>query len=1553
MRICKLFTAVLLILSYLSPIGATGLAIQANQPGLLILNLQIDSLWVEDGHIYTIPAGQVRSEAGYPQIPHFTEVFVNLPDNANINVIADEATAITNSSVEISPTETAKGMDYSVETANWDGSLYPGYLHAQRSAGSIRGNTGLAISVYPVQVGNNTLLWHRNISLQINWTPRTDSAPQPLSTITLGDLPTGDGPPSGQRLHLPPAYQFSPNLARITVDHDGWHGITAATLQDSGVSLNGIDPGTLQLWNRDEQVLLWLEGAGDGQFNGNDLIVFQARKNPPPAGVEYQNNFYTADNIYWLTWGAGTGLRYVSESVYPDQPPDQVLHPASYEYTRHFERDEYFARLGHMGTHQEWDDFDHFFIMPPIHGGTSDTFMIPINHPYPSNTLRFGVKMHLQGITTGSHNLQAFINGYKIADADWSGQNAQLVSSSQQQMLQNNFLSNGPNQLLITLDGSDPTNRYDQVYLNWVDIEYQRQYQASAGRLEFYQDSALPLATQFEIGGFTSNDILIFKENVSRLQDFLMVDEGGGQFKVIFQDQADSPGTVYHAIEQDSLFTPKLCQAEEPLVDPAAASLSDYLIIAPDSFLTTLQPLAAVRNGSMVDVDDIYRTYSGGVKSPYAIKQFLADCYYHNSPRPGSVLIGMQGGLFGWSSINRGISHYIPAMKIQTFKWGAASSDFWYTLIDGDDLIPEFNIGRLPAASIAELELMVDKVLALENQSAATWQNQLLMIAGYEQTFKNQSESLIASIIEKGIFPSRLNIDEYSEDGPFFGTTDTLIHHFGRGLVYTNFLGHGGGAVWGDRSLMTLEDVEDLTNDNRTPIVTSMTCFTGDVTNPDALGRRLMGYENGGVAGWFGSSGVGWIINDYLLLQPIHRYLFDTEQTIGEIISKAKIEFIATNTAYPDIAKSQLYQFNYSGDPALSLALPEINLIHIQPQDPEPGEELTIHLPHLAPDSVRIQFFNPERIPHPRYPLTLPATNAGEIVYQTADTLAPGNYSLNINWLADGAAHRATTNISLSGAQISFSDITPARPTSLDSISITATISDRQVVDTAELWLNGSYYADLHPNGGQDYSLADPIPPQPAGSTLYLKCRVVDQSDQVTFGPEIALTITTIARFDIESAMINNDEVIQLTALVRNPTNGTGRCVTDFHLLAGDTWQDLGTDTVNFSGPGLRSTSIITGLPAGRNSYRLITRNADYQDRRDTLQVELETMAFWVTPEAGTTTDLATNSWVSRRKFSLKILPGSVASPVIIIIEPTDTLKLNHQPDFSLVQLDSQAAVYDLSIPLKTEISARWTLDTSITADSRLYQYFPKYKIWLPVRESTSAGSTLEFSARIPGKFALLQSSDLTAPELEATVNGQRLLTNSYLNDSPVISLVAQDQNGIDPRTNSLSLRINDIPVSDPPFTHMSGSGNLFGFRLTPNLTAIDTSMAITITDATGNSSDTLKLKFIVSEKLRLVDYGNFPNPFTDHTRFSYELTETVEDFSLSIYTVDGRRIRRLGQQASLTDIDLTVGAYHEIIWDGRDKNGDFVANGVYFYCIKITKDGKTIEKRGKIAKAR
>ena len=59
---------------------------------------------------------------------------------------------------------------------------------------------------------------------------------------------------------------------------------------------------------------------------------------------------------------------------------------------------------------------------------------------------------------------------------------------------------------------------------------------------------------------------------------------------------------------------------------------------------------------------------------------------------------------------------------------------------------------------------------------------------------------------------------------------------------------------------------------------------------------------------------------------------------------------------------------------------------------------------------------------------------------------------------------------------------------------------------------------------------------------------------------------------------------------------------------------------------------------------------------------------------------------------------------------------------------------------------------------------------------------------------------------------------------------------------------------------------------------------------------------------------------------------------TLKIYTIAGRLIETLEGYT-------TVAGYNEIAWNGTDRDGNTLANGVYLYKIILKLDGKTKEK--------
>ncbi len=103
--------------------------------------------------------------------------------------------------------------------------------------------------------------------------------------------------------------------------------------------------------------------------------------------------------------------------------------------------------------------------------------------------------------------------------------------------------------------------------------------------------------------------------------------------------------------------------------------------------------------------------------------------------------------------------------------------------------------------------------------------------------------------------------------------------------------------------------------------------------------------------------------------------------------------------------------------------------------------------------------------------------------------------------------------------------------------------------------------------------------------------------------------------------------------------------------------------------------------------------------------------------------------------------------------------------------------------------------------------------------------------------------------------------------------------------------------------------------------------------DASGNffDSTSYRVSFDVVTEYDLRDVYNYPNPFKDDTYFTFKVTgdKLPDQLYIKIYTVAGRLIRTINIPSSALGQDI---GFKKIYWDGKDEDGDKIANGVYFY---------------------
>lgn len=106
------------------------------------------------------------------------------------------------------------------------------------------------------------------------------------------------------------------------------------------------------------------------------------------------------------------------------------------------------------------------------------------------------------------------------------------------------------------------------------------------------------------------------------------------------------------------------------------------------------------------------------------------------------------------------------------------------------------------------------------------------------------------------------------------------------------------------------------------------------------------------------------------------------------------------------------------------------------------------------------------------------------------------------------------------------------------------------------------------------------------------------------------------------------------------------------------------------------------------------------------------------------------------------------------------------------------------------------------------------------------------------------------------------------------------------------------------------------------------------------------EIRVRVSTENRIAELYNYPNPTEGETAFTFLLTgvEPPQEVEVKVYTVAGRLIRKLSYPAS----SMRIG-YNALKWDGRDEDGDEIANGVYFYKIIANFPDTSFEEIGRM----
>lgn len=132
----------------------------------------------------------------------------------------------------------------------------------------------------------------------------------------------------------------------------------------------------------------------------------------------------------------------------------------------------------------------------------------------------------------------------------------------------------------------------------------------------------------------------------------------------------------------------------------------------------------------------------------------------------------------------------------------------------------------------------------------------------------------------------------------------------------------------------------------------------------------------------------------------------------------------------------------------------------------------------------------------------------------------------------------------------------------------------------------------------------------------------------------------------------------------------------------------------------------------------------------------------------------------------------------------------------------------------------------------------------------------------------------------------------------------------LDPQFCDTALGNFSIDVASPCAPDNNGSGLLIGAK----------DAVVCETDVADENSGTRPESNFLSQ--------NCPNPFNPSTRINFGMARRGH-VTISIYNMLGEKV------AILTD-EIKAPGHHSAVWDGKDRHGEQVASGVYFYSLRI-----------------
>ncbi|KPA16442.1 secreted protein containing Propetide, peptidase C25 [Candidatus Magnetomorum sp. HK-1] len=853
------------------------------------------------------------SVSGKPQLPQ-TGFFIQVPENAeiHINVIDSQQNQLQLSDVD--PVPIIKNIDY--QSSLWS---YQKDLHTYQTD-----------AYYPESIFDigNTIKWkHTSIARILirpfQWNPVKQSLTiiehmtfaikftKPISCVRFPSNSEKSEFSSIDQLKSKLILNYEPHLnmkkrsikktkkniispkLNLYIYDDGIYSLSYDDLLLNNFPVSEYPAANLQLWNQEKQIPLEIQTQTSFLQPGDQIRFY---------GTAIHSGF-TDKNVYQLLWSNENGLRISHTSASAKDSSSSV-------------------NIGFQNLLYEQNNPKTFWTGTPGAPDTDYIFWAKLTAPETFSTVfdlpdlasvstPCHITVTLQGKTNNLHKYKIYINDHLISENIWDKASIHHAGFD----VDTSLLKPENNQFQI-ISALSENVLADVFYINNIKIKYPKYLRAHENIINIALNT---FQTNIEITGFTRNRIYGYDISNPCVPQKL-TDQN-----IILSDNFYSVQLYNHSSKQlyvcsdDALLKPEMRLAYSENLKTIENG-ADYIIIAPDHFLSAINPLIKhyqKKNLHVLTVnpDEIYDTFNGGIINPQAINDFLKYAYnYWNAPHPSYVLMVGDSNMDYLNYFENNKQNDVPVYLSYFDDIGMSPDDNHLVCVEGDDLIPDIIIGRIPGKDVSDITKFIEKRLAYPKTFHTTRQANLFV------SDDNQSNTY-SNINAKGMefFPDTMTQNHLqlviNSNVNLF--TQQIVEQINQGALITSYVGHGSISNWGGEFFFESSDIKNIQAQAPLSFFLSLNCLSGFFGLPDgySLSEELILAEHKGAIAVFAPTGLAQVWEIDLLAQEIFSLIQSyPDLSLGEIVTAAKISAYAKG-----IRDDAIKMFTFMGDPAIQL----------------------------------------------------------------------------------------------------------------------------------------------------------------------------------------------------------------------------------------------------------------------------------------------------------------------------------------------------------------------------------------------------------------------------------------------------------------------------------------------------------------------------------------------------------------------------------------------------------------------------------------------------------